>query len=231
MKRNNRVGLALFLAMGLLVAGTVGCGSDDSVSASIDAGGASGDKTSTSTAAATLPASDSGQTATVDNAIVVFKTSLGTFKIQLDPAASPRTVDNFLRNYVDTKHYAGTVFHYVEKGGFIVGGGFTADFQEKQTRGRIANEASAERKNIRGTIAMARAPDDVHGATCQFFINTTDNPDLDYQEGQSAGYCVFGDVVEGLDVVDKISHVAVGNKADFPGSPAEAVVIQSVERE
>ncbi|MDQ7989645.1 MAG: peptidylprolyl isomerase [Candidatus Dactylopiibacterium sp.] len=153
-------------------------------------------------------------------------TSLGAITLVLDPARAPETVANFLK-YAQDKHYDGTVFHRVIRDFMIQGGGFTADMAQKPTRAPIRNEARNGLKNTRGTIAMARtgAP---HSATAQFFINTVDNDFLDYPGQDGWGYCVFGRVESGMDVVDKIRAVATRSEGMMRDVPATPVVIQSV---
>jgi peptidyl-prolyl cis-trans isomerase B (cyclophilin B) len=159
------------------------------------------------------------------NPVVVVDTSMGKIKIELFQDKAPITVKNFLQ-YVDDKHYDGTLFHRVISTFMIQGGGLDEKMAEKPTRGSIKNESTNGLSNKRGTIAMARKnPPD--SATCQFFINVVDNDRLDKANFQDkVGYCVFGQVVEGLDVVDKIRGVRT-----TPGDvPAEKIVIKSVRR-
>ncbi|MFN7087164.1 MAG: peptidylprolyl isomerase [Burkholderiales bacterium] len=145
---------------------------------------------------------------------VELKTSMGTITLELHPDKAPQTVENFLQ-YVKDGFYDGTIFHRVIPGFMIQGGGFTADFVQKKTREAIRNEAASGLKNTTGTIAMARTADP-HSATAQFFINVADNGFLDFTAPtpQGYGYCVFGKVVKGMDVVDRIARVATG-----PGKP------------
>ena len=152
-------------------------------------------------------------------------TSAGDIVLELDPDKAPKTVANFLQ-YVKDKHYDGTVFHRVIDGFMIQGGGFTPDLQQKPTRAPIALEAGNGLKNARGTIAMARTgnPD---SATAQFFINVKDNDMLDAPKPDGHGYAVFGKVVGGMDVVDKIKAVQTGNKGGMQNVPTEPVVIRS----
>jgi cyclophilin family peptidyl-prolyl cis-trans isomerase len=161
------------------------------------------------------------------NPVVIMETSKGTIKIELFEDKSPITVKNFL-TYVDDKHYDGTIFHRVKDTFMIQGGGFDADGKEKKTRDPIKNEAGNGLSNKKGTIAMARTSDP-DSATAQFFINTVDNGFLDKND-QSAGYCVFGKVIEGMDVVDKIRSVKTtgGRLSDW--QPVEPIVIKSVRR-
>ncbi len=160
-------------------------------------------------------------------------TTLGDFRIRLNAERSPRTVDNFLYNYVGTGFYDQTVFHYVEQGYLIAAGGYTADLQEKPVGTPIPCEANNGLSNRRGTVAMVRQPDFAPSATSQFFINLGDNPALDASpqvDGSVAGYCVFGAVIAGLDVVDRIAAVPVHQQGDFPNTPVTPVVITSIRR-
>ncbi|MDH1429229.1 peptidylprolyl isomerase [Comamonas aquatica] len=154
---------------------------------------------------------------------VKFTTSLGDFVVELDPAKAPKTVENFLQ-YVADKHYDGTVFHRVIDGFMIQGGGFTADMQQKPTRAAIPLEAKNGLKNDRYTIAMARTsnPD---SATAQFFINVANNDMLNAPQPDGHGYAVFGKVVQGQAVVDKIRSVATGNRGMHQNVPTTAVSI------
>ena len=160
---------------------------------------------------------------------VKFTTSLGAFTLQLDAEKAPKTVENFLA-YVAAGHYDNTIFHRVIKGFMIQGGGFEPGMKQKETRAPIDNEAANGLKNKRGTIAMARTGDP-HSATAQFFINVVDNDFLDFKapSGQGWGYCVFGEVTEGMDVVDKIRAVATGNKGFHQDVPKEDVIIEKAE--
>lgn len=162
---------------------------------------------------------------------VVLKTSLGELTIKLDPQAAPRTVNNFL-HYVENGFYNQTIFHQVEAGYVVLGGAFTAGLVERQARYPIPNEAANGRKNVRGTIAMARNVEDIDSSTCQFFINLRENPHLDHQgdKPEEFGFCVFGEVVEGFDVLDKISAVEVRDKDDFQKLPVETVLIETAYR-
>jgi cyclophilin family peptidyl-prolyl cis-trans isomerase len=154
--------------------------------------------------------------------IVVITTSMGEITVQLDAEKAPLSVANFLE-YVKSNHYNGTIFHRVIKGFMVQGGGMTADMREKPTRAPIKNEAANGLTNERGTLAMARTAD-VDSATSQFFINTgTKNAFLDHKV-RDYGYAVFGKVVGGMDVVDKIESVKTA-----PGDvPLEPVVIKSI---
>ena len=156
---------------------------------------------------------------------VKLSTSLGDIVVQLDAAKAPKTVENFLQ-YVKDKHYDGTIFHRVIDGFMVQGGGFTADMAQKPVRAPIALEAANGLKNDKYTIAMARTnvPD---SATAQFFINVKDNAMLNAPQPDGHGYAVFGKVVQGSDIVDKIKAVATGNQGGHQNVPTTAVTITS----
>ena len=156
---------------------------------------------------------------------VKLATSMGDIVLQLDAAKAPRTVENFL-SYVRDKHYDGTIFHRVIDGFMIQGGGFTPDMQQKPTKAPIQNEAANGLKNDRYTIAMARTADP-NSATAQFFINVKDNAMLNAPSPDGHGYAVFGKVVSGTEVVDKIKAVATGNRGPYQNVPTTPVIIQS----
>lgn len=161
---------------------------------------------------------------------IVIETSLGTVTAELYPDKAPVTVSNMLA-YIDAKHYDATIFHRVIDGFMIQGGGFTRDMVQKKTNAPIKNEADNGLRNERGTLAMARTMV-VDSATSQFFINVKDNGFLDFRspDPQGFGYCVFGEVVEGLGVVDQIKGVRTGVKAGMSDVPLETVAIVSVTR-
>ncbi len=156
---------------------------------------------------------------------VKLATSMGDIVLQLDPAKAPKSVENFLA-YVNSKHYDGTVFHRVMNGFMIQGGGFTADMQQKPTRAPIPLEAKNGLKNDMYTVAMARTPNP-DSATAQFFINVKNNDNLNAPSPDGHGYAVFGKVVSGSDVVDKIKAVATGNKGGHGNVPNEPITITS----
>lgn len=164
------------------------------------------------------------------NPVVVMKTSMGDVEIELYPDKAPATVTNFL-SYVDKKFYNGTIFHRVIGNFMIQGGGFTRGMNQKATSSPVKNEAGNKLSNTRGTIAMARTQDP-HSATAQFFINVVDNRFLDYRSPapEEFGYCVFGRVTKGMDVVDKIRSVETGNRGMFQNVPVSDVVIISITR-
>lgn len=150
---------------------------------------------------------------------------MGDIVVQLDPVKAPRTVENFLA-YVADKHYDGTIFHRVINGFMIQGGGFTADMQQKPTKAPIPLEAANGLKNDKYTIAMARTANP-NSATSQFFINVADNANLNAPQPDGHGYAVFGKVIDGAAVVDKIKAVATGNRGMHQNVPTTPVVIQS----
>ncbi len=156
---------------------------------------------------------------------VKLATSAGDIVLQLEPAKAPKTVANFLQ-YVQDKHYDGTVFHRVIDGFMIQGGGFTPDLRQKPTRAPVPLEADNGLKNDRGTIAMARTSDP-NSATAQFFINVKNNDMLNAPNPDGHGYTVFGKVVSGMDVVDKIRAVPTGAQGPMRDVPVEPVVIRS----
>jgi cyclophilin family peptidyl-prolyl cis-trans isomerase len=172
----------------------------------------------------------SADAARAANPVVALETSMGTIKIELYEDKAPITVKNFL-NYVDKKHYDGLVFHRVIENFMIQGGGFDKDQKERKTDPAIKNESSNGLKNERGTIAMARTPRP-DSATSQFFINVKTNDFLDKANASDGvGYCVFGRVIDGIDVVDKIRKVKTGEKGMFDKDcPQEDVVIKSVKK-
>lgn len=156
---------------------------------------------------------------------ITLETSLGTIKLELDAAKAPDTVANFAQ-YAKAGHFDGLVFHRVIKGFMIQGGGYDESFKQRATRAPIRNEAKNGLKNLRGTIAMARTSDP-HSASSQFFINHKDNDFLDYPGQDGWGYCVFGKVTEGMDVVDKIAAAETGPIPPFGRDvPVTAVVIK-----
>jgi len=156
--------------------------------------------------------------------IVTLKTNHGSIQIELNKEAAPITVKNF-ENYVNKDFFNGTIFHRVIDGFMIQGGGFTKDMSQKQTDAPIKNEANNGLKNEKYSIAMARTsiPD---SATSQFFINVNDNNFLDYPGQDGAGYCVFGKVIKGQDVVDKIAKVPTGTSGMHQDVPNEMVIIE-----
>lgn len=159
--------------------------------------------------------------------MITFKTTVGDVKIALDFDKAPITAKNF-QQYAEDGFYNGTIFHRVIKGFMAQGGGFASGMEEKDTRASIENEASNGLSNKRGTLAMARTQDP-HSASAQFFINLVDNDFLDFKNEsvQGWGYCVFGEVVEGMDIVDKMTLVDTGRMGFHDDVPKEEIVIES----
>ncbi len=161
--------------------------------------------------------------------LVTLTTSHGDIVLDIDEAKAPVSAANFLA-YVDKGHYDGTIFHRVIDGFMIQGGGFSPDMRQKATGPGIANEWKNGLKNTRGTVAMARLGGNPNSATSQFFINVKDNPFLDQPQSDGAAYAVFGRVVSGLDVVDRIKAVRTGTKAGHSDVPLEPVTITKAAR-
>lgn len=160
--------------------------------------------------------------------MIILHTNYGDISIELDFEKAPKSAANF-KQYAEDGFYDGTIFHRVIDGFMIQGGGFTEDFQQKETRENIQNEADNGLQNLTGTLAMARTSDP-HSASSQFFINVKDNSFLNHTAKTSSGwgYCVFGKVSAGMDVVNKIKSVKTGNKGFHQDVPKEAVIIQKV---
>lgn len=161
--------------------------------------------------------------------MVVISTSKGDIHLQLDTENTPATAENFL-NYIRNGFYNDTIFHRVIDGFMIQGGGLTADMEQKSTKEPVKNEAKNAKPNKRGTIAMARTMDP-HSATAQFFINVADNGFLNYSgdHPQGFGYCVFGEVVDGMDVVDAIAKVKTAQRMGHGDVPVEEVSIVEIK--
>jgi peptidyl-prolyl cis-trans isomerase B (cyclophilin B) len=160
--------------------------------------------------------------------MVQLETSHGEIILELDPVKAPKSVENFI-NYANAGHYDGTIFHRVIKGFMIQGGGLTTEMQEKPTAEPIMNEATNKLKNKTGTVAMGRT-EEINSATAQFFINTEDNKELDHSglKTEMYGYAVFGQVVDGMDVVYTIEQQATTRTEGYDDVPVEPVVIESV---
>lgn len=167
---------------------------------------------------------------TTENPTVILHTNFGAITVELFEQDAPKSTANFLQ-YARDGHYDGTIFHRVIDNFMIQGGGFDTDFNQKPTREPIENEADNGRKNERGTLAMART-NDPHSATSQFFINVVDNDFLNHRgkmSGQTWGYAVFGRVIDGMDVVDRILKVETTSRDMHRDVPAEPVIIERVE--
>jgi peptidyl-prolyl cis-trans isomerase A (cyclophilin A) len=159
--------------------------------------------------------------------MVRFETSHGSFTIELFPKEAPVTVENFLK-YVDDGFFDGTIFHRIDPGFVIQGGGLTAEFDNKENRDPIQNEAKNGLKNGRGWLSMARTSD-INSATSQFFVNLSDNAFLDHGP-RDYGYAVFARVTEGMETVDKIAKVKTGRRKGYQDAPMEDVIIVSAKR-
>ncbi len=159
------------------------------------------------------------------NPVVEMKTSQGEIVVEVFADKAPKSAENFVQ-YVRDGHYDGTIFHRVIDGFMIQGGGFDAEMKQRSTRAPIENEAKNGLKNEPGTLAMARTADP-HSASAQFFINLVPNTFLDYPSRDGWGYAVFGKVIKGMDVVEKIGKVATGNRGFHQNVPVEPVVIES----
>ncbi len=159
--------------------------------------------------------------------MITLKTNLGDIFIELDEENAPKTCENF-KQYVKDGHFDGTIFHRVIDNFMVQGGGFLEDMTQKATREPIENEAKNGLSNETGTIAMARTMDP-HSASAQFFINVADNKFLDYPGQDGWGYCVFGKVTEGMDVINKMKGVETTTKAGHQDVPAEAIIIEKAE--
>ncbi len=161
------------------------------------------------------------------NPVVVIDTSMGKITVELFEAKAPISVKNFLK-YVDDKHYDGTIFHRIIPTFMIQGGGMEPGMKEKRSNAPIKNESTNGLSNERGTLAMART-NDPDSATAQFFINVVDNKALD-RSAASAGYAVFGKVIDGMDVVDKIRRVNTGPRGGHENVPLQDIIIRSIKR-
>jgi len=217
--RWNLVVLSAAVALGL-----AGCGSGDATTASI--AGESETSPESSKPKAEEPEWDP------NHPIVEVQTTEGKIVLKLDNVHAPGTVYNFIE-HAKNGHYEQTVFHYVDPESMMIGGGYTVDQNEKPGASRtIRNEAHNGLKNTRGTIAMLRQPELIDSARCQFFINLVDNPALDHQSDspEEYGYCVFGKVIEGMDVVDRIASAKTTDAGAFVNWPESPVAIESVRQ-
>ena len=162
------------------------------------------------------------------NTIINVKTSLGDIKLELFNDKAPITAENFMK-YIESDYFANSIFHRVIKDFMVQGGGFTMEMEEKETMSPIKNEANNMVSNERGTIAMART-NDPHSASAQFFINLKDNVFLDFKSEttQGWGYCVFGKVIEGMEVIDKIAIVDTGSYGPHQDVPKDPIIIKEI---
>jgi peptidyl-prolyl cis-trans isomerase A (cyclophilin A) len=206
----------------LAAGGIVGCNGTSSKPAATG-----GDKSGTTAAAATVP---TAKTVDLEKPVLQIETSAGSITVQLDGVRAPGTVRNFL-NYVNDGFYENTLVHYVDPGKMVVAGGYSQDKKPKLGRTPIRNEAHNGVKNIKGTIAMARDASLIDSATTQFFINLADAPKHDHtgDTPDTYGYCVFGEVTEGLDVAEKISQSPTTDQGgDLAQTPNPPVIIKSI---
>lgn len=226
MQRMQRSRCVELIAVTLLAA-TLGCGTGDQTPVESHFEGQANVESESESAPDRGPAPD--RYAESDHGPVVeLDTSYGKIVLRLDVENAPLTVRNFL-TYVNAGHYDETVFHYVDPGAIILGGGFSPSLEPKGTSQPIRNEAHNGLKNRRGTVAMSRDFGHIDSATCQFFINLDDNPVFDHQSSQADeyGYCVFGEVIDGMNVADKIGQARLHDVGDFSSTPVAPVVIQS----
>ena len=238
---HNALRYAIAWSLMLAMIAAVGCGSDSDKGTEAEPDSASpqpaesGEGTSASTPPEQAPGSRVPDRPSKPR--VLIETSLGSITVELEREKAGNTVTNFL-NYVRAGHYTNTIFHEVIKDYVVIGGTFTPDLQEKPAgQAAIYNEARNGMSNVRGTIAMSRQADNKHSATCQFFFNLADNSGvLDHKESptgetadQDYGYCAFGTVVEGMNVVDAIGDEKVQARGDFETIPVKDVVIQSIQ--
>ncbi len=217
-----------WLAVVLLVS-TAGCGASNEAGDSQSAASIAGSAAPSGTGAAAE--GQAANAADPNHPQILIDTSLGKITVALDADKAPLTVENFL-SYVDQGFYDQTIFHQSLKDYVILGGAFTSDLKEKQAGLPVRNEAHNGLKNTRGTIAMARLPNVIDSATCQFFIDVTDNPALDYR-GDTAdtyGYCAFGKITDGMEVADQIANIKVQDQGDFEKIPVKTVMINSIRR-
>jgi cyclophilin family peptidyl-prolyl cis-trans isomerase len=220
--RTHHFAIALAVAVSLLLASTLGCNrTDNPLPSAAISGSTSEERVATVQAPERLSVNL--------QPIVKVHTSMGDFTLQLDAKAAPLTVENFLA-YVNSGHYNGTIFHQAYHDFILLGGGFDAQFNQRAAEPPVRNEAHNGAKNMRGTIALARQPGNIDSGAAQFFINLADNPSLDFAdyEPEKYGYCVFGQVTEGMDVIDRIAKGDVHNTQQFENVPIEPVVIESM---
>jgi len=210
-----------------------GCGPASAVNSSPSASAATATQTDASTTPPVAIVESAPAAQKAADPIVVLHTTAGDIQLQLFAEKAPQTVNNFLSNYANQGFYDETIFHHVEEGVMLIGGGFTSSFEPKPVRTPIYNESRNGLANYRGAVAMIREPDSPHSATSQFYINLTDNPGLDFKSNDADdpfGYCVFGEVVSGLEVVERIAHMPTSAHGEFSKVPSPTVAIRSVER-
>lgn len=214
--------VAIFFALLFLVA--AGCGKSGDSSKTTQAGS---ETVPASAATASIPSG--ATTEKLQHPVVVVDTSMGAITIKLDREKAQLTVDNFLA-YVQGGHYDQSIIHQVFRGQGVLGGGYGLDLTEKPTRTEIRNEAHNGLKNVRGSIAMIRSADAIDSARSQFFLNVSDNEGLDHQDRtlEGYGYCVFGQIIAGMEVLDKISETPVQDTPQFERTPSKPIIVKSV---
>jgi len=160
---------------------------------------------------------------------VEISTTMGNIQLELDKKKAPKTIENF-KAYIDSGHYEGTIFHRVIEDFMIQGGGLDTDMNTKTTMDSIENEADNGLSNLEGTVAMARTVEP-HSASSQFFINTTDNAFLDHRSKTEDGwgYCVFGKVVDGMDIIEKIEEISTTSRSGYQDVPEEVILIETIK--
>ena len=221
--RLRRYNVAVYSVGITILISTVGCGSKDGATPTASIG--EGNYNSAASVIPEKPKLDL-------HPIVKVHTSAGDFTLKLDAEHAPLSVDNFVA-YVKAGHYNGTIFHQLYDGFIVLGGGYDAQFNVRDTQPPVRNEAHNGLKNRRGAIAMARPAEAIDSATSQFFINLADNPTLDFAgyEPNEYGYCVFGEVTEGMDVVERISKGRVIKAHQLENAPEQPVVIETMRLE
>ncbi len=209
----------------LVIAVAGGCGGNPAATT----GGDATKKTDPSTGGAV--ATTAREDVDLQHPVVEIETSKGKITVELDRKNAVNTVDNFL-SYVGSSFYDKTIIHQVFKDQAILAGGYDTNMVAKPAHTPIRNEAANGLKNLRGTIAMSRWPDSIDGATSQFFINVVDNPSLDYKDrtAQGYGYCVFGKVTKGMEVVDAINAAELRDTTTLERTPAEPIIVTSIRR-
>ncbi len=209
--------------LGLAIVWSAGCSKTETSQADPAAVPTSG--------AASIPGPTPGPAADRLHPVALIETNLGAITVRLDAEKSPLTVDSFL-GYVDSGFYNQTIIHQVFKGQGIMAGGYGVDLVEKPTRIPIRNEAHNGLKNRRGTLAMVRSADAVDSARSQFFFNLADNDALDHRDRtpEGYGYCVFGEVISGMEVLDKIAELPVHDSPQLDSTPTQPVVIKQIRR-
>jgi len=210
-----------------------GCGASGSAPSTSTSAAAAAPSPQANSSTAAVPAKSTPAPLKPADPIVVLHTTEGDIQLQLFAEQAPQTVNNFLSNYAQQGFYDGTIFHHVEAGSMLIAGGYSTSFEPKPSRTPIYNESRNGLSNHRGAVAMIREPDSPHSATSQFFINLSDNPALDFKAGEVEdvfGYCVFGEVISGLDVAERIAQLPTSAQGEFSKVPSPAVAIRSVER-